>query len=63
MNDVLEGTVLIIGVLSIVLVGLVLYLISLIMRVEVALYRLRRLLSLEVPRDHNGRPLKERSWK
>ena len=57
MSDLIEGTILIIAILTIVLMGLVLWLICLVMHLEVMVGRLR---TPEVQRDQNGKPLKRR---
>ena len=57
MNDIVEGTILVMAVMSIILIGLVLYLICLVMGLEIMVSRLGR---PEVPRDWNGRKTKER---
>lgn len=62
MTSVAEGTILFIALLTLLLTGLVLYLILLLGRVEIVLHRvLRALRNPEVRRDWNGRPLKERN--
>ena len=61
MNDILQGTILLIAALAVILCGLVLYLIVLVDQLKNTLSRLyRHTFRPEVPRDGNGRRFYER---
>ena len=57
MSDIVQGTILIIAISCVILIGLMLYLINLVMQLQEMVNRLRH---PEVQRDWNGRARKER---
>ena len=57
MSDIVQGTILVVAILCVVLMGLLLYLINLVLQLQEMVNRLRH---PEVPRDWDGRARKER---
>lgn len=61
LSSTAEMTLMMLGVLTLILVALVLYLITLLARVEQTLWRMSRLLRPEVLRDAEGKPIHQRN--
>jgi len=61
LSDTAEMTLMMLGVLTLIIVALVLYLITLLIRVEQILWRLGRLIRPEVLRDGKGKPIHQRN--
>ena len=60
MSDIVEATILFIALMALALAALIIYLVTLLTRIETLLWRLSRTLRPGVERDSTGRPLKER---
>lgn len=60
MNEIVEGTILFIALMALALAALIIYLVTLLTRIETLLWRLSRALRPEIRRDGQGRPLYER---